>query len=30
MLILTPEAVLAVAGLLTAISTLVWALRRKP
>lgn len=30
MFILTPEALLAFAGLLTAISALVWSIRRKP
>jgi hypothetical protein len=30
MIILTPEALLAVAGFLTAISALIWSIRRKP
>lgn len=30
MLILDPPALIAVAGLITALSTLVWTIRRKP
>jgi hypothetical protein len=30
MLILTPDAVLAIVGLVSAISVLVWSIRRKP